>query len=386
MNVNDKKTDYLVIGGGVIGASIAYHLAKLGAENVMLIEKDTFSSGSSGKCIGGVRQQFSDETTIRVMMESIKLLKEFQEENSWDIDFEQSGYLLLAYTELEREVFKKNIELQKSLGLDVNFIDVEEIKKIVPGINAEGILGGAYCPSDGQVDPFKLNYSFLKKGKELGVKIFLKAKVEKINVENSEIKSVLLDNGKKIETKFVINAAGPWVKEVALMVNENIPAEPERHEALVTERVNRFFKPMIVDFTPEHGVYFQQKVNGSIVACFTPVEPKKGINCDSSHDFIPEIAKRMTRLLPCLKNVHIVRQWGGCYTMTPDGKPILCFSTKIKNFFIASSCCGHGLMFSAAVGKISAQILTKGKSDIDIQEFKVDRFEKKRKLEKEFLK
>ncbi len=379
-----KETDYLVIGGGLIGASIAYHLVKLGAEKVMVIDKNTFSSGSSGKCIGGVRQQFSDVITIKVMMESIKILKELQDTN-WDIDFEQSGYLLLAYSKEEGEVFKKNIILQKKLGLEVDYIGPEEIKKIVPGINPEGILGGAYCELDGQVDPFKLNYQYLKKAEELGAEILLRTKVVEIKVEGDEVKSVLLDNGEEIKTKNLINAAGPWAKEVALRIGIKIPAEPERHEALVTEKVNRFFKPMLVDFTSEHGVYFQQKVNGSITSCFTPVAPLKGINCDSSPDFLSDISKRMIRLLPPLEDIHIVRQWAGCYIMSPDGKPIVGFSDKVKNFFVAAAFCGHGLMLSAAVGKLAAQLLLTRKSEIDIEEYSVNRFAQEKKLEKELL-
>jgi sarcosine oxidase subunit beta len=188
-----------------------------------------------------------------------------------------------------------------------------------------------------------------------------------------------LEDGTELEAEKVLLSAGPWTGELAKIVGLDLPLLPERHEATITERIPRFFQPMVVDYRKD-GCYFHQLVSGQVIACYTPVPNVPGIREDASFEFLPRLAKRMTRLIPSLDKAAILRHWAGCYTMTPDGNPIV-DQTEIENLYVASGMCGHGFMFGPAIGKYLAHFMLTGKWDIDFTEFSINRsFEGKETL------
>ncbi|HEC77634.1 MAG TPA: FAD-binding oxidoreductase [candidate division WOR-3 bacterium] len=365
-----NTADVIIIGGGIIGCATGYYLTRKGLK-VYLFEKKYLTSGSTGRCIGGIRQQFSTELSIKVAMESMKKFKAMKDELGQDVEFHQGGYLFLAHSEEKKSTYLKLIELQKKMGLDVEYITVSEIEKLVPGINTEGLLGGAYCASDAQANPFLVVDAYAKKIKEKG-RVFTYTEVMKINTDKNRITSITTADNQTYYAPIVVNAAGPFIRDLAKTLNLDIPIYPERHEAMITEQLERFFDMMIVDYRAD-GCYFNQKWGeGSIIGCYTPIPNVPGLDTGSSFEFVKEMGRRMARLIPKLENIKIIRQWSGSYEMTPDGNPIL-DRTEIEGFWIVGGMCGHGFMLGPEIGWLAAEYITEGKAPYDMSTFALNR-------------
>lgn len=368
---NQKTADVVIIGAGIIGAATGYYLAKRGCK-VIVLEKRFPCFGSTGRCIGGIRAQFSHDLTIRIMLKSIAMFQKLDQELRDDIEWYAGGYLFLAFDEQRKKSFLQAIEIQRKYGLNVTFVSPDECCRIVPGLNPEGLIGGAWCPTDGQANPFKVTYGYLNGIKRFGGKLLVNTEAVKINTERDRVVSVVTDNGEKISTPTVLNAAGPWVKEVGALVGVQIPVYPDRHEALVTEAVERCLEPMLVDYRPDGCYFIQHYGTGHFIGCYTPVPIVPGDRVDASDEFITEMPRRMVRLLPKLGEVKVLRHWAGSYEMSPDGNPI-CGKTPVDGFYVAGGMSGHGFMFGPAIGELMAELIITGKSSIDISEFSLER-------------
>jgi len=355
-----QKIDVAVIGGGV-GSAIAYYLALKGID-VVLLEKEAFLGRTTRACAGAVRAQFSDPTSIMVGKESIKILADFQKKE--DIKFTQGGYLLLAHSSELAKSFKENIKLQRSFGLEVEEVTSLDINKMIPGLPASEYLLATFCPFDGQANPFLVLDFYRRNILNYGGKIWFKSEVTRLFRDGGHF-IIEINQKQRIKAEVVVNAGGPWAREIAKMVGIEVPSYPERHEIIVTERVAPLFEPMIVEFSDENGCYLQQKLDGSFVICASlPTVPNK-INFTPSFKFIQEIRRRATRLVPVLGYLTIVRHWAGHYIMTPDGKPIV-GATPLPGFYLAVGLCGHGFMFSPMLGKLMAELITTGRTSLDI--------------------
>lgn len=376
----------IIVGAGIIGTSIAYYLSKMGMTDVLIVEREVPCSGSTGRCIGGVRQQFSDTLNISIAMQSVANMKDIQEKEGVDIQFLQTGYLLLAYTDSEMEIFRKNVALQREMGLKVSLLDVKGVTEAAPGINPDGIVGATYCPQDGQANPFLLVNFYVNRFRRAGVTIVKETEVTAVELTGGRVSGVVLDDRRTVKCDRIVNAAGPWLRAVGAMAGLDVPAYPERHESLVTEKVASMFRPMIVDYTKEHGCYFQQKKNGAIIGCYTPAEPMMGLDFGVSIEFIQEMSRRMLRLFPALSHVSVVRHWSGHYIMTPDGKPIIGEAEKVPGFINAGAFCGHGLMQGPRVGELVAERIVSGKTSLDISALALERFERGEISDEELLK
>jgi sarcosine oxidase subunit beta len=366
----DKTADVIIIGGGVIGLSTAYHLTRRNVKP-LIIEKNYITSGSTGRCIGGIRQQYATETTIKVAMESVDFFNRAEEELGVDVEWYAGGYLFLAFTEAEESTFKKAIEVQRRYGLDVSFISADDCFRIVPMMHAPGLRGGAYCPSDGQADPFKVCHGYARRIKENGGRIITGSEVVEINTKGDGVQSITTNKGNKYYAEVIVNAGGPWAKDVSKLMKLDVPIEPERHESMITERVAHLWDPMLVDYRPD-GSYFYQRVSGQIIGCYTPDPNVPGIRTDGSLEFFLEMPRRMCNLVPALSQVSVLRHWAGCYSMTPDGNPIV-DETDIEGFFVAGGMCGHGFMFSPAIGSHLANYIVDKDWGLPWDEFKLTR-------------
>ncbi len=358
--------DAVIIGGGIIGLSTAYYLSKKN-KRVAVFEKNYIGSGSTSRCIGGVRQQFSSKSSILVAMESVRLFKEMEKEFGFSVEFKQTGYLMLAYTEEQREAFKRNVKLQKSLGLKVDYLTPDEAKKIVPELNIDGLVGATFSPEDGQAFPFLVLKGFYLGILKNGGDIFIKTPVRKILTKNGRVYGIETEAGKMVEAEIVINAGGPWADEVSKTVDVELPLFPERHEALITARCEYRNIPMLVDYRVD-GCYFQQRINGQFIGCYTPHPNVPGRDVTSSIEFHYNMPKRMKRLLPWIGKCQVIRHWAGSYTMTPDGNPIV-DKTEVEGYYIAVGMSGHGLMFGPAVGNILSEYIINEKFYTDMSDF-----------------
>jgi len=366
-----NTADVIVIGGGIIGCATGYYLTKKGLK-VYLFEKDYLTAGSTGRCIGGIRQQFSTELSITVAMESVKKFKSMKEELNQDVQFHQGGYLFCAHSEEKKAIYLKLIELQRKMGLAVEYIDVKAVKEIIPGINTDGLLGGAYCATDAQANPFLVVYGYVTRMKELGSRVFTNKEVVGIDIKGGKVVAIKTQDAKTYYAPIVVNAAGPYIRELSKLVNLDIPIFPERHEALITEPVKKFFEPMVVDYRPDGCYFIQRDETGQIIGCYTPLPNLPGLDLGTSFEFTKQLGRRMARLIPKLSNIKIIRQWSGSYEMTPDGNPILDI-TDIEGFWIVGGMCGHGFMLGPEIGWLAAEAITTGRIPYNIDEFSIKR-------------
>jgi sarcosine oxidase subunit beta len=362
--------DTIIIGGGVIGLSAAYHLSKRGL-TVVVLDKNFPGSGSTTRCIGGIRQQFSTEASIRLMQESVKQFKQMEQEFGFSVEFYQGGYLFLAYSQANLDSFKTVSRLQKSLGLDIRLLSVQECLEIVPCLNPDKLMGGVYSPDDGQAYPFKVIAGFIQEIRKARSIIRSFVNVTGMITEGQRIKGVVLKDGEKIYGNTVLNAAGPWAAEVSQMAGVPVPILPEKHQAFITDRQEKLFETMIVDYRTD-GCYFQQLINGQIIGCYTPIPNQPGTETGSSKEFLLEMSKRTVRLIPDLIKARVLRHWGGSYSMTPDGSPII-DKTDIAGYYVAAGMSGHGFMFSPAIGKYISDIIIDNQYPFDWNEFKLNR-------------
>lgn len=369
-----NRAEIVIIGGGIQGCSIGYNLAKMGQKNVIILEKDTVASGASGRCGAGFRQQFGTEMNCFLARESVKIFEHLSEELDYDIELNQRGYLILAYTEKEVNQFRKNVQLQHSLGIPTRLINAEEAKEIVPNMITNGVLAATFCPTDGNVNPLLTTFAYAEAAKRLGVKLYQFTKVERIVTGKGHLKEVITDRG-RIMTDTVINAAGGYAKEIGELVRLEIPVYPQRHQILVTEPIEPLWEPMLMSFS--RNFYFQQLPHGSIIGGYgDPENEIIGHDTGSSWQFAVTMAKKMTALIPILKNVRVVRQWSGSYTMSPDSQPILGEHPLLKGFYMSVGFSGHGFMLAPVTGKMIAEHILNNKTPLPLEKLNIARFEK----------
>lgn len=373
-----KKTDVVIIGGGCIGAAIAYELAKKGLKDVVLIERDTLSCGATGRCAGGARQQWSEPANVLLAKASIEKFKNFEKEMNRDIGLVNGGYLLCAHTPKEAEAFKKNVKMQQECGVNVRIVDPAEIHEIAPYLNTDGMLLGAHCPDDLHADPFLAVQGWAENAKRLGADIELHTEVTGFRKNGSRVASVLTNRG-EIECNWVVNAAGPWSQDVGRLLGIELGTYAERHEIAVSEPLQRMLWPLVVDF--HVSIYFRQSAHGSFVFGHGNPGEKPSYNIRGSWRFIEQISKKLTTLMPALKDIAIVRQWAGLYDMSPDAQPILGkVSDDAENFLVAIGYSGHGFMLAPISGVLMAELIVDGHAHSQpIDALSINRFQGEKK-------
>ena len=371
----NSTADVVIIGGGIIGCATAYHLAKLGVKDIVVVEKDYLASGSTGRCGAGVRQQWGLKMNILLAKESIKAFETLNEEldTGLDIEFKQEGYLMLAYTEHMVEQYKKNVALQKSMDIEVEFMGPEGAREIVPYLNTKGLLAATFCPKDGHINPFVTTNSYAQAARRLGVKILTYTEVTGIEVEKGRVVAVNTTGG-RIATDKVLNAAGGFSKEVGEMAGVELPTYPERHQILVTEPVAPVQGPMVISLY--HGVYCQQTPHGSFIMGFGDPKEVKEHTTSSTWHFMEEMAAKIYSLLPPLAQLRVVRQWAGSYNVSPDAQPILGEVPQVKGFYTAVGFSGHGFMLGPVTAKLMAELISGREPHLDITPLSLERFEK----------
>jgi sarcosine oxidase, subunit beta len=371
----NNTASVVIIGGGISGCSIAYNLALKGVKDIVVIEKEYLTSGSTGRCGAGVRMQWGTEMNCRLAKYSIEFYEKANEvlEYDGDIEFKQGGYLIVASTEKEDTQFKKNIALQNSLGIPSVYLSPKEAKKIVPHMDESKIISATYCKKDGHLNPFHATQAYADAAARLGVKFMKYTIVTGIQVENGKITGVQTDKG-FISTPVVVNAAGGHSKQIGDMVGVDIPVYPERHQILVTEPVNPIQNPMFMSFSL--NIYCQQTPHGSFIMGRGDANEPRDLRVTSSWHFLEEMAKNCCELLPLLKDLRVVRQWAGLYCMSPDRQPIYGRANNVEGFYMATGYSGHGFMFGPVTGVVMAETILGEKRSLPIDKLGLDRFEK----------
>lgn len=368
-----NTADAVIIGGGILGLSVAFHLAKAEYGKIVLVEKEPLlGSGATSKAAGGIRAQFVTKENIQMSMLSEKLFKSFKDDTGYDALFDQVGYLFLVKDDKDVEDFKKSYELQRSLGLNVEILKPEEIGKYAPHVSLDGVQFGTFCKEDGLGDPHEFLSGYDHAARHLGVKIEFEAEVTGIETVSDKVTSVKTIRG-DISTPMVINCAGPYAKEIGKMVGADVKVEPIKRQIVTTGElsfVEPYF-PMVVDVSS--GLYCHKESKGMLLGwADKSIEPSYDISIDP--DYTDGILERALNLIPQLEEAEIANEWAGLYETTPDHREIIGFEPNVKGMFHVVGFSGHGFMHAPAAGMVTAEILTGKKPSLDISNYSPTRF------------
>ncbi len=379
-----ETADVVIIGSGIVGSSVAYHLTEAGCTNVLVIEREAHQGkGSTGKSMGGVRAQFATEVNIRMSRYSIDFFSTFDDRVGHPADYRPHGYLFCATNERHLEYLKANRDRQLALGVkNVELISQADIVSMLPQLRADDVKGGTFCPTDGFVDPHSVMMGFMLKARERGVRLWLDTNVTGIEVDNGKITGVTTARG-FVSTPVVVNAAGAWAAEVAKMAGADLPVEPLRRQLVPTEPFDGLPKrfPMVIDMST--GFHFRREGQGILLAWNDP-EETPGFKTEFDSTFIEKILTRAASRVPCLAEaaVNPRRAWAGLYEMTPDHHAIIGPAPGVNGLYFVNGFSGHGVMHSPASGRITADLILQGDSHlIDTTHIGIERFAEGRLLE-----
>ena len=370
----EKKADVVIIGGGIVGLSIAYYLALRRAGKIVLFEKGQLGEGSTSRCVGGIRTQFSTEINIRFSLESLKTFEQFKEEFGVDPEFKRIGYLFLATTEWEIGAFRENIRLQRKFNIPVEFLSPDEIRSRWPYLRTDDILGGTFCSWDGYAGPSEVLSGFVNGAKRAGVKICEGMEIIGISLARGRIHSVKT-KGEEILTPVVVNAGGPHAASIGEMADIKIPVKPLRRQIFVTApfHVTNGPIPLTIDF--HRGWYFRKEGNGLLLS--GPLDPEPSFSLNVDYEAMAETSENAMYRVPALEKARIARGWAGLYEISPDHHAILGKVPEVEGLILANGLSGHGFQHSPAVGKVISELITDGDArTIDISSLSIERFEK----------
>ena len=367
------KAYVIIIGGGIIGASIAWNLGKMGINDVVLLEKGQAGEGSTGKCAGGIRAQFSTEININFSLYSMKFFDSFKNTMGVDPEFHRIGYLFLASNGMQWEIIEANAKLLESKGRNIELFPSAEINTRWSFINTEDIIGGSFTPGDGYAGPYEVLRGYINGARKNGVKIFEGTEVTGIESSGGRVAGVVLADGREIRSSWIVNAAGPYAAGVASMLGLALPVMPLRRQLFFTDVFDALPPefPLIIDM--EYGWYVRREGKGLLLA--GPQDRQSSFNDKMDFESRLWTAERSLHRVPVLERANIMTGWAGLYEISPDHHAIIGEFPEMKGFICANGFSGHGFMHSPAAGLAVAELIAKGKSEtIDIMPLRPSRF------------
>ncbi|MEU8984302.1 FAD-binding oxidoreductase [Streptomyces sp. NPDC048309] len=367
-----RTAQVVVIGGGVMGTSIAYHLARAGVPDVVLVERDELASGSTSRAAGGVRAQFSDELNIQLGARSLEAFARFGEEPGQDIGLHRVGYLFLLSTPEEVAAFEAGVRLQNALGVPSRMIAPAEARRLSPLITTDGLLAAAFSPDDGHCTPESVVQGYAAGARRHGATVLRHCEVTGIETRGDAITAVVTDRG-TIATGTVVCAAGAWSRAVGAMVGVDLPVRPLRRQIAVTEPVPGLPPdlPMTIDFTT--SLYFHTEGPGLLLGLSDPDE-SPGFATETHDRWIPHLYAAMRRRAPALLDLRRTGGWAGLYEITPDHNALIGEASSCARFLYATGFSGHGFLQGPAVGEVVRDLYLGRAPFVDIGPLSADRF------------
>jgi sarcosine oxidase subunit beta len=364
--------DVIVVGGGVMGCSIAYHLAVRGADVVVLERLSQVGAGSTGLCSGGVRHQFSHSLNVELSIASIRKLVSFEEEFGQEIDFHQDGYLFLLTNDELVASYTESVSLQQRLGVRSEILDRQEIVELVPPLDLDDVVAGAYCRQDGVVDPNGVTAGYARAARSLGARIELDAEVISIITQKDRVTGVQTASD-SFSAPVVVNAAGPWAAALGDMAGVVVPVQPYPRYVWVTRAFEHAPKNRLMVIDAATSFYFHREGDGVLMGMGESGE-KSSFDHTVDWDFLARLTEVGARRYPALADASILTAWGGLYEVTPDHNPILGEAAALEGFYLATGFSGHGFMHGPIVGEIIADTILGREPAIDFSAFGPQRF------------
>ena len=375
-----KKADVVILGGGVMGTSTAYHLVKRGQTNILLLERESFfGTGATGRCAGGIRHQFNTEVNIRLSQKSLAMIDTLEEETGQSAMVRKCGYLFVLTDEKDVPVFQKTLKLQDSLGVKTEWLSGDELSRLAAPCVFPDAIGGTFNPDDGLADPNSIVMGYIKAARRQGAVCITDCTVTDFELENNKVRKVRTSLG-SVETETVVNACGPWSTFMGNVIDLEIPVSPLRRQWFVTEKVPELPAefPFVIDFS--QSLYFHREASGLLSGMSNPNQ-KFGTDQSIDQDWEIRHIKEALARLPLLENSGIKARQAGLYELTPDAHPII-GSTPVDGFYLLTGFSGHGFMQGPICGKLMAEILIDGKaSSVDISMLDYKRFEENRLIQ-----
>ena len=375
-----RKADVVIIGGGVMGTSTAYHLVKRGQTNILLLERESFfGTGATGRCAGGIRHQFNTEVNIRLSQKSLAMIDTLEEETGQSAMVRKCGYLFVLTDEKDVPVFQKTLKLQDSLGVKTEWLSGDEVSRLAAPCVFPDAIGGTFNPDDGLADPNSIVMGYIKAARRQGAVCLTDCTVTDFELENNKVRKVRTSLG-SVETETVVNACGPWSTFLGNVIDLEIPVSPLRRQWFVTEKVPELPAefPFVIDFS--QSLYFHREASGLLSGMSNPNQ-KFGTDQSIDQDWEIRHIKEALARLPLLENSGIKARQAGLYELTPDAHPII-GSTPVDGFYLLTGFSGHGFMQGPICGKLMAEILIDGKaSSVDISMLDYKRFEENRLIQ-----
>jgi sarcosine oxidase subunit beta len=383
-----ETADVVIVGGGIVGSSVAYHLAEAGCANVLIVEREQRQGmGSTAKSMGGVRAQFATRINIRMSLHSIELFSRFEEVTGHTAGYKPQGYLFVATSEPHLDYLKSNMLRQQACGVaGVELVTREDIIRMVPQLVSDDVVGGTFCPTDGFVDPYSVMTGFSKRARERGVKLWLETELIGMDIQQGRIAGVHTSRG-YVATRAVVNAAGPWAASVASLAGLDLPVRPLRRQIVKTEPFRQLSArlPMVIDMSS--GFHFRPEGSAFLLAWADPDETY-GFRTDFDFGFIEKILTRAVKRVPQFAEAEVNprRCWAGLYEMTPDHHAIIGRAPGVEGLYLANGFSGHGVMHSPATGKIISELVLGGQPSIeDASTLRAERFAEGNLLEETAL-
>ncbi len=371
------SAEIIIIGGGIVGVSTAYFLAKRSQKKVILLERDLLAQASTGLCVGGIRQQFSLPANILMSQETLHLLRRFDKEFDVKIRFCQAGYLFLTREQTTWDSLCECVEIQRRYDVPVEVLSPEEVKGRWPYIEVKNLIGGIFGPKDGYVDPYDVTMAIANKTRKLGISFLERTEVSGIRLAHGRIRGVETSRG-PISADIIVNAAGAWGGEIAKMAGIDLPVKPYRRQVFITKAFDVLPPPVPMIIDQDTQFYIRGYAPGILMG-MTDLDEPPSYHTHVDRDFLEKVTAAALERVPLLGQAEILRGWGGLYAMTPDENPVIGKIPGIEGFYCATGFSGHGFQHGPAVGRILSELILDGKTSFNLSPFEYDRFKKCKK-------
>ena len=366
-----RHASVVVIGGGVIGVSTAFHLAEAGVPDVLLLDRGSFGGGSTCKAAGGVRAMFSDEVNVALGKRSLEAFARFGERPGQEVDLHRVGYLFLLERLDHVRAMTEAVGLQNALGVPSRMIGPEEARRLSPLISTDGLLAAAWSPTDGHCTPESVVLGYATGARRHGARLVPHCPVTDVQVEDGTVRAVVTPRG-TVTTDTVVCAAGPWAQQVAALAGVDLPVTPLRRQVVLTEPVPDLPAdlPFTIDFAT--SFYFHREGRGLLMGMSDPDEVP-GFRLDRSDAWLPALGDAVARRAPALADVGLHSGWAGLYEMTPDHNALIGEVEQVGRFLYATGFSGHGFLMGPAVGEVLRDLVLRRRPPVDVAALSADR-------------